>query len=442
MSSTEMRQQIDDLLSLAKKKADHAEVYLTLYEETPVLFEANRLKQLHTTQGNSVALRIIREGRIGFATSTDLTELDGLIDRAVAVSEFGAEAKFELPSQSPYPPVEVYSPEVDTITMNEMVGLGDQMLSQVREHTPEIMCEATVTKSTVSQHLANSRGGEFQYKKSTFAIGIEGMIVNDTDMLFVGEMEASCRPIRQVHNVTDRVITQLENAKQLATISGGNLPVLFTPTGVASALTTPLCAAFNGRVVVHGASPLQDRIGSQAFNQALSIYDDATLDYCPRGRPCDDEGIASRRTPLIEAGVVKNFLYDLQTAGMAGQESTGSGSRGGGLPSPRTSAIIIEPGDVTFDDVVADMKDGLVVEQLMGASQTNVLGGDFSGNVLLGYKVENGKLVGRVKDVVVSGNIHELLAGSVTICRERRWLGGTMYIPAFYFPQVGVASKA
>lgn len=442
MSSTEMRQQIENLLSLATKKADQAEVYVTLYEETPALFEANRLKQLHTTQGNSVALRIIREGRIGFATSTDLQEMDGLLNRAIAVSQFGAEAKFELPSQSHFPPVEVYSPEVDAITMDEMVELGEQMVSHVRKHTPVVMCEATVTKSTVSQYLTNSRGGEFHYKKSTFALGIEGMIVNDTDMLFVGEMEASCRPIRQVHNVTDRVISQLENAKRLATISSGTIPVLFTPTGVASALTAPLCAAFNGKVVVHGASPLQGKLDNQAFNQALSIYDDATLDYCPRGRPCDDEGIASQRTPLIEAGVVKNFLYDLQTAGMASKKSTGSGSRGGGLPAPRTSAIIIEPGDVRFDDVVADMKEGLVVEQLMGASQTNVLGGDFSGNVLLGYKVENGKLVGRVKDVVVSGNIHELLAGAVTICSERRWLGGTMYIPAFYFPNVGVASKA
>ena len=80
----------------------------------------------------------------------------------------------------------------------------------------------------------------------------------------------------------------------------------------------------------------------------------------------------------MEKGVVKNFLYDLQTAALAGKKSTGSGNRGrGSLPSPAPSALVITPGLTTFDDMVADIKEGLVVEQLMGAEQGNILGGDF-----------------------------------------------------------------
>jgi PmbA protein len=91
--------------------------------------------------------------------------------------------------------------------------------------------------------------------------------------------------------------------------------------------------------------------------------------------------------------------------------------------------------------MVSDMKEGLVIEQLMGAEQTNVLGGDFSGNVLLGYKVERGKMVGRVKDTMVSGNIYQVLKDIVAIGSEPRWVGGWLNTPPLYCPSVSVASK-
>ena len=140
---------------------------------------------------------------------------------------------------------------------------------------------------------------------------------------------------------------------------------------------------------------------------------------------------SSRRTPLIEKGVVRNFLYDLQTAGQAGKKSTGSGSRGrGGLMSPSPSALIISPGETTFEEMVKDIKEGLVIEQLMGAEQGNILGGDFSGNVLLGYKIENGKIIGRVKNTMVSGNVYQVLKEIAAIGKEAKWVGGGVCAPA------------
>ena len=91
--------------------------------------------------------------------------------------------------------------------------------------------------------------------------------------------------------------------------------------------------------------------------------------------------------------------------------------------------------------MVADIKEGLVVEQLMGASQGNVLGGDFSGNVLLGYKIENGKIAGRVKDTMVSGNVYKLLNNIAAIGSESRWVGGILNTPPVYLTAVSVASK-
>jgi len=91
--------------------------------------------------------------------------------------------------------------------------------------------------------------------------------------------------------------------------------------------------------------------------------------------------------------------------------------------------------------MIQDIKEGLVIEQLMGATQGNILGGDFSGNVLLGYKVESGKIVGRVKDTMVSGNVFQILKQITAIGSEARWVGGFLKTPPLYCPSVAVASK-
>jgi PmbA protein len=90
--------------------------------------------------------------------------------------------------------------------------------------------------------------------------------------------------------------------------------------------------------------------------------------------------------------------------------------------------------------MVADMGEGIIIEQLMGATQGNILGGDFSGNVLLGYKVENGRITGRVKDTVVFGNVYALLKEIAGLGSDARWVDG-LYVPSMYFPALSVASK-
>jgi PmbA protein len=261
-------------------------------------------------------------------------------------------------------------------------------------------------------------------------------------MLFVGESNSSCRPIRDIQDIADAVIEQLELAKRTASVTTGKLPVILTPKGVASALLSPLALAVNGKMVVEGASPLVGRRGELIFDERISIWDDATQNYRPASRPCDDEGVPSQRTALIERGVVANFLYDLQTAAIAGTTSTGSGSRSrGGMPTPSVSALVIEEGDTSFKEMVRDIKKGLVVEMLIGAGQGNVLGGEFSGNVLLGYKVESGEIVGRVKDTMVSGNIYDALKGLVAVGSEAQWVGGALRLPHLYISSLAVASK-
>ena len=433
---------MENILDLAKKVAEEAEVFQVSLKETPVGFEANRLKMLETRETTAISLRIIKDGKIGLSSTTRLDDPQALVDMAVETAQFGAEARFVLPAAQRYPQIEVYDPEVEEVATENMVELGDSLIAKIRSHTPELVCEAGVTKSVGTVNILNSRGGEASYRKSFFAVGIEGTLIRDTDMLFVGDFDSSCHPITEFKAIADSVIEQLELAKRPASVSTGKLPVILTPKGVRSALFTPLALAFNGKMVVEGASPLVGRQGKPLFDERLSLWDDATIDYCTASRPVDDEGVPSQRIALIENGVVANFLYDLQTAAIAGAKSTGSGSRArGGMPTPSVSALVIEEGDTPFEDMIRDIKEGLVIEMLIGAEQGNVLGGEFSGNVLLGYKVEKGEIVGRVKDTMVSGNIYDALKGLVVIGSEAKWVGGALKTPPLYLPSLSVATK-
>lgn len=432
---------MEKILNEAKKVADETEVFCITSETTPVQFEANRLKHVQSKQSTNVALRIIKDGRIGYATSTNLKESRQIVDSAVETAKFGMKAEFEFPSSDSYPEVVTYDPAIRRVSTEAMTELGENMISSLRENTPELQCEASISKGTVSVRLINSRGGQVEYRKSVFSLGVEGQLIRGTDMLFVGEGQSSCHPINDISGITEIVLQQLEFSKNNTSIKTAELPVIFTPRGVASALVQPLMAGLNGKLVLEGSSPLVNKLGEKSFDNNLSIFDDPTIDFQPGSRPCDDEGIASQRTPLIEKGVVSNFLYDLQTAALAGKKSTGSGERHGGLPSPSVSAFIVSPGTTTFNEMVADIKEGLVIEYLMGAGQGNTLGGDFSGNVLLGYKVENGKIVGRVKDTMVAGNVYQVLNRVAAIGSEAVWVGGMLQTPPLYLSSISVSSK-
>jgi len=432
-----------EVLRSARKEAEQAEVFSVSSRAVPIQFEANELKQVQTKESSSTALRIFREGRIGFATAIGGGGLEALVDMAVETSQFGSPANFQFPSSQDYSEVFIFDPKVEKIAMERMVEIGKELIARIRGHTPDILCDVQVTKGTSSISLINSQGGEGRYHSSFFSLSLEGILVRDTDMLFVGDSESSCRPdFIGIDDLADRVIWQLEMAKKKAAVSTKLLPIIFTPNGVASALLSPLVLAFNGKSVLEGASPLKDKLGEQVFDKKLSLWDDATIAYGVGSYPFDDEGVSSQRLPLVANGVVTNFLYDLQTAALAGTQSTGNGQRaGGGFPSPAISSLILSGGDVSFQAMVEDMKEGLIVEQLIGADQGNLLGGDFGGNVLLGYKVENGEIVGRVKDTMIAGNVYQVLKELLGIGQESRWVGGILQTPPLHCSGVSVATK-
>jgi PmbA protein len=431
------------VLRSARKVAEQAEVFSASVRATTIQFEANELKQVQTRESGSIALRIFREGKMGFAIASGGGDWEALVDMAVETSQFGGPANFQFPSSQDYSKVRIFDPKIEKMAMERMVDIGKELIAKIKGHTPDVLCDVQVIKGTSSVSLINSQGGEGGYDKSFFSLSLEGILVRDTDILWVGDSGSSCRPdFIGIDDLADRVIWQLEMAKRKATVSTKLLPIIFTPHGVASALLSPLVLAFNGKAVLEGASPLKDKLGEQVFDKKLSLWDDATVAYGVGSYPFDDEGVPSQRLPLIADGVVANFLYDLQTAALAGTHSTGNGRRaGGGFPSPAISSLILEKGNVSFQEMVEDMKEGLIVEDVIGAEQGNLLGGDFGGNVVLGYKVENGEIVGRVKDTMIAGNVYQVLKELLGIGQEVRWVGGILQTPPLYCSRVSVTTK-
>ncbi|MCH7996482.1 MAG: TldD/PmbA family protein [Chloroflexi bacterium] len=431
---------MEEILDAALKVADAAEVFWVSSRYTPVSFEANRLKELQTKESQGVGLRIIKDGRIGFSSTNRVEDVDGIVQRALDVAPYGAEAAFHLPSPGPYPEVDIYDPEVEKTSVEEMVRLGQALVDGVRTHAKDVLCDAGVSQSVVSVRVLNSEGLDLSYQKSVFSMGVSGTLIRGTDMLFVGDWESFCRPLSDPTGIIERVNRQLDQARDITEAPTGDLPVIFTPDAVAGVLLSPLLVAFNGKNVVQGSSPLVDRLGELICDEGFSLYDDGTAAYRPGSRPWDDEGVPTRRIPLIERGVARNFVYDLKTAAQAEAQTTGSASRpGGSIPSPSTSVLFIEEGHTSFDEMVADIDTGLVVERLLGAGQTNLLGGDFNANVLLGYKVEHGKIAGRVKNSMITGNVYQVLSNLAAIGSEARWRGGSLRTPALYCKGVSVA---
>lgn len=357
------------------------------------------------------------------------------------MAKYGAEARFELPTHQRLPAVRVYDPAIERLSVEQLVAMGQGMIDRVRASDAAILCNARIRASVSSVRILNSRGTDQTIKKSVLLAYLHGNLVRGTDMLDVTEEASSCQAALDLDSLASAVIRKTEDARQIVAITTGSMPVIFTPKGVATTLIEPLSMALSGKMVFQGASPLGDKLGQLVADSGFSLHDDGTLDWATSSGGSDHEGVPCQRTALIDHGRVAAFYYDLQTAGLAGATSTGNGFRSlDSLPGPGTTSLVVALGKGTLDEMLADMSEGLLVDQTMGAWAGNVISGEFSANVHLGYRVSHGRIVGRVKDTMVAGNIFQALGGLAAVGDQPEWAEGVL-TPPLYFKSLGVASK-
>ncbi len=430
----------EQVLQLAQRRAQQAEVYAVTSQETPVSFHANRLKQIKTAMSRSLTLRVIAEGRMGLASTTVLDAPQTLVDEALALTPWGSQVYFDLPASSPQDDVPSYDPALAALSRERLAEMGQSIVKGLLAHDPRIVSSVEINKYVAEVVILNTRGCHASFRKTFLLLNLQASFALEDERVLVWDGDASCRYPLDDARLVKRVIDQFQLARRPAQVSSGSMPVIFTPKGAAYTLLPPLQDAFNGERVLQGFSPLAGRLNDQVADTRLSLYDHGRVAYSPRAYPCDGEGVPTQCTTLLENGVVKNFYYDLHTAALADASSTGNGWRlPGQRPSPTPSVAIMAEGKTSYKKMLADIREGILVDQTLDASAGNREGGEFSAQVQLGYKIERGEIVGRVKDVIVSGNLFDALSNVMSIGDEAVWVAGSYQIPYLCFRSLAVA---
>jgi len=195
------------------------------------------------------------------------------------------------------------------------------------------------------------------------------------------------------------------NPKKVETAS---VAIVFD-TRVSKSLVGHFSAAINGSSVARGTSFLKDKMGEKIFADGINIIDDPHRRRGLKSRPFDGEGIATKRLPLIEDGRLRTWVMDLRSARQLGLQTTGHASRGtSSAPSPSSSNLYLEAGDASPEELMADIKQGLFVNELIGFGINGVTG-DYSRGAS-GFWIENGKITYPVSEVTIAGNLNDMFA--------------------------------
>jgi PmbA protein len=429
--------ELEQILKLANQHASAAEVYYISSQDTPIEFENNRLKSLSTKALQGVALRVICNGRMGFASSTDLSRLDDLVAAAVQTSEIGDEAEFEFAKDFHLnTPVSDYTPP----TSQELVEVGEGLISQVHNYNPDILVDVGFHARSGSVTIATSTDVYVSQNSQIISASLSGNLVKGEDFLQAYTSEVVRDSVPNYQHLLQELLQRYQLAEQQASIKSGSFPVLFTPKAVASTIGRLFKTILSGQSVYQKASPLAGKVGEKLFDERLTFFEDPSIG----SSACafDDEGTPTKHKVFIEQGVVKEFYWDRRWAARAGQQPTGNGFRGGlSLPAAQLVNGCIAPGQKSTADLIAGIEEGLIVDQVLGAGQSNQLAGEFSVNLDLGYKVEKGQIVGRVKNTMVAGNIFEAFQNLVDLGNQPEWVGGGAYLPSILFQNLGVAAR-
>lgn len=432
---------VDTILRKAGAAADSAEVFYDSSEARPVEFENNKLKYVATKAERGVGLRLIKNGRIGFSSTSDFGRIDELVENALESARFGQEAKFEFPAACEPADVAVYDDDVPAFGSREMAELGQEAIDRVLAKYPDVQCSAEISASIGNELVANTNGLSVGHCSTSFSVHITALSVDDDGLLWVGDGKTGSKLLADTTHFTDKIIGDLDLAQNEAAISTGTYPAIFTPDAMSTLLLT-LSQGVNGKLVQKGASPLTGKLGERLLDERISVYDDGLIDFAASSAPHDTEGLPSARTTLFENGVLTNYLLDLQTAGMLGVRPTGNGLRDySSQPGPGDNNTVITPGDTPFAEMLGGIERGLLVDSVLGAGMGNALAGDFSVNVALGFLIENGELTGRAKNCMIFGNVYDLLRDGVAAVGDKPEMKGSMSMPHFCFKEISVGAQ-
>jgi PmbA protein len=410
----------EQLLELALKSGtEAAEVYASSSVSRPVFFEANRLKQLESIDSEGVGLRIWKDCRVGLAIAYGSVELEDLVQQAIALSALNEPEEILLRASTVADYPKLYGQEV---SVEQMIDCGKQAISQVLDRYPEAVCGADLDCGQETLRILNSKGLDCGYTDITVDGSLSAELTRGDDFLNVwyGLSDRGNLPSEEI---AKKVLQYLDWAKKNAPAPSGKSPVIFTGKA-ADLLWGVVAIAMSGRQVQQKTTPWLDKVGQPVISDIFTVTQHP--DFGVYSSPFDDEGTPTQETTWIDHGVLQGFYGDMRTCKELGIAATGNGFRGdlGNYPSPGLFNLAIAASQTIQGDILelaATLKNGLIVDQVLGDDID--VSGDFSINVDLGYRVKNGKIIGRVKDTMLSGNVYTALNHVVAVGSDRQWHG-------------------
>lgn len=431
---------MEKLLALAKKVADQIEIYSKNSNTDQVNFENSRLKEITSEMQYGVALRIVKDGKLGFAYTRNLLDREKLVQNALCSLKGNVAAEYEFPltKKSSLPLLQTYDSAIEKITNTQMVEECEKICDTLKPKTKAEIFTG-LTRQTSEIRILNSAGTDLTVRISEFsgyvALLYPGSFTSITRNLYAKKFEGFGE------NLLNSIVEIYNQSLKEAKLKTGKMPVLFMPEAL-YALIWRLKEGANPKNIYERVSPIQTKLGEKILSEQLTIVDESLADNWPSARAFDDEGTLCQNLTIIEAGVFKNFYTDLNYAQKLRTKPSGNGYRVGIASKimPALNHLTIKPGKKSLADLIRMMNKGIIIEGVMGAHSGNILNGDFSVGLSPGIYVENGEIVGRVKDAMVAGNIYEVMKNVIGVSDTLYPVNMGMF-PAILFDDVSVAIK-
>jgi PmbA protein len=406
-----------DLIARARAAgADAADAVLVAGTSLSVARRLGQTEHVERSEGQDLGLRVFigKKAAIVSATSIDPAGFDALAERAVAMAKVVPEDPYAGLADTAAPPepdqfldmVDTAEPSAEDLIAR--AATAEDAVLAVPGITNTEGADAGFSRGEIylvtSGGFAGHRTGTSHSISATALVGQGTGMQRDYDYDSKVHLSDLDDPVAIGRSAANRALARLNPTRPKT----AKLPVVYDPR-VASSLLGHLMGAINGASVARGTSFLKEKLGQKIFASGIFIQDDPRRVRGPRSRVFDGEGTPTKSRALIEDGVLTTWLLDSRSARQLGMVSTGHASRGtSGPPSPSASNLWLAAGTLTPDELMADIKLGLYITELIGMGVNGVTG-DYSRGAA-GFLIRDGKLAEPVAEITVAGQMTEMFA--------------------------------
>jgi len=416
-------------LTKALESGDQAEVYGERSDILSIELEREEVKKVKHVKSTGIGVRVVISKKIGFSytTAVENRKIEECVAHAIKQAKVSEQDEYftGLPrsrQRSKKPAKTIDKRIVDLLRGEsggeEAIRYCNEMLAGMKEYKLKKGIECRPTEGSFAAaldeiYIINSEGVETSDVGTYVSAGITVVASEDGGEEIPG-YESEVR--RMLADIDFEWIGQ-EAVKLAAESLGGRglkikkIPVVFSPRALQSLFAYTLIPQLSAENVQRKQSPYHGKKGELIASEMLTIVDDGTMPSGVNSRRMDGEGVPSQSTPIVEHGVLKNFLYDSYTASKDQVESTGNAVRSfDNLPIPGATNFILKGSgaSISRDEIIAEIQEGLFITDVIGAHTASRASGDFSVVAQNAFGIKKGDLF-PVKHVMIAGNMQEVL---------------------------------